>query len=280
MPSIKTAIGIKVREKLGIQPYCIGRNLTVFPDDVFLVSYPKSGSTWIRFLIGNLLYPDINITFASIQNIIPDIYLTSDRQLLQLSRPRIIKSHEYFDPRYKKIILIVRNPYDITISSYFHFLKYGLITQETSLAEFGTNFITGKYHFVGESNPLGTWAENINSWLGTKEENVNFLLLRYEDFKTKPVEQLDKIASFLAFECSQTVIDRAIKNSSIQRMRKLEQQQKNVWPAKYTKQDIAFVRSATSGEGLDKLPPSVIRQIEGCWGKTIEQLGYSKQAVE
>ena len=34
-----------------------GRNLRVFPDDVYIVSYPKSGNTWTRFLIANLIYP-------------------------------------------------------------------------------------------------------------------------------------------------------------------------------------------------------------------------------
>lgn len=33
----------------------IGRNLTVFPDNVFITSFPRSGSTWTRFLIGNLI---------------------------------------------------------------------------------------------------------------------------------------------------------------------------------------------------------------------------------
>jgi hypothetical protein len=39
-----------------------GRNLTVFPDDVFLTSYPRSGNTWTRFLIGNLIYQDEPVT--------------------------------------------------------------------------------------------------------------------------------------------------------------------------------------------------------------------------
>lgn len=274
MPSFKTTIGIKVRETLGIQAYSIGRKLTVFPNDIFLVSYPKSGSTWIRFLISNLLYPNQNITFSSIQNIIPDIYLSSNRELLQRPRPRILKSHEYFDPRYKKVIFIVRDPRDLTVSSYFHFLKYGLITEETSLEQFSEGFLSSRYHFIGESNPLGSWSENTGSWLGAKKDDFNFLLLRYEDFQSDLTTQLKKIADFMAFDCSELEINNAINNSSIKRMRELEKIQKNVWPNKYTKKDISFIRTAISGEGQIKLPQEILEKIEFAWGKTMKELGY------
>src|ERR1700732_1176699 len=75
-----------------------GQNLTVFSDDVFLVSYPRSGNTWTRFLIGNLIYQREPVTFANIESRIPEIYFNPDRVMRRLARPRILKSHECFQP--------------------------------------------------------------------------------------------------------------------------------------------------------------------------------------
>lgn len=53
-----------------------GREITVYSDDLFLVSYPKSGNTWMRFLVGNLLNPEEPETFAKMESRTPDIYKT------------------------------------------------------------------------------------------------------------------------------------------------------------------------------------------------------------
>src|SRR6266511_1501639 len=70
------------------------RSFTSFSDDIMLVSYPRSGNTWLRFLIGNLISRE-PVRFANIERIIPDIYHHSDRELRKLPRPRFLKSHEH-----------------------------------------------------------------------------------------------------------------------------------------------------------------------------------------
>ena len=51
--------------------------------------------------------------------IIPDIYKNTEKDLKVIKRPRVLKSHEYYDPRQKKLIYLVRDPRDVVIS-YYH----------------------------------------------------------------------------------------------------------------------------------------------------------------
>src|SRR2546426_5032921 len=90
-----------------------GRTLAVRPDDTFIVSYPRSGNTWTRFLVANLLHPETAATFAKIERLVPDAEAQSSRYLRKLPSPRAIKSHSYFNPRYPRVIYIVRDPRDV-----------------------------------------------------------------------------------------------------------------------------------------------------------------------
>ena len=110
-----------------------GNNLTVYPDDVFIVSYLKSGNTWTRFLIGNLAHPE-GVDFSNINRIVPDPVDLSKRYLKKMPRPRILKSHQPFDPRYKKVICIVRDPRDVVLSEY-HFDVKRMAIEEGYLME-------------------------------------------------------------------------------------------------------------------------------------------------
>lgn len=264
----------KVKKKLKLTPPFAGRNLTVFDDDIFITSYPKSGNTWTRFLISNLLFPDEEINFTNIEEKIPDIYLSSNKDILRLNRPRIVKSHEYFDPRYQKVILIVRDPRDVLVSTYFHYIKYGFIDESLSIEAFGKGFLSNQYNAVGSHNLLGSWGENVGSWLGARGDD-NFLIVRYEDLKQDIEVQLRRIAEFLGADCSSSTISAAVENSSVKRMRALEKRETKVWPARQTKRkDIAFVRSAKAGGWKEELSDALAEDVRLRWESVMTPLGY------
>src|ERR1700691_4384625 len=152
-----------------------GNRFTIFKDDVFITSYPKSGNTWIRFLIANLIHPQEPVTFLNIGRIVPDPEWQSRNIVKDCPRPRAIKSHYSFDPRYKRVIFIVRDPRDIALSQHHFQIKRGILKADTPIEGFVERFVKG------ETSDYGSWGQNVGSWLVARCNTPDFLLLRYED---------------------------------------------------------------------------------------------------
>jgi hypothetical protein len=248
-----------------------GRLLRVYPDDTFIVSYPRSGNTWTRFLIANLIRPTEDITFANIERIIPDAEAQSSRFLLRTPRPRIVKTHEYFDHRYKKIVYIVRDPRDVVISYYNFQRKYRQIEDAYPLAHYVRDFVNGRLI----SADWGTWGENVGSWLA-RAARPGFLLVRYEDLLLNPLQELGRLAGFLNVASNAELLNATLEKSSAQRMREMERAQSADWvTTKGRRQDIPFVGTASAGSWKTLLQRESVAEIESKWGSIMEKLGYT-----
>jgi hypothetical protein len=246
-----------------------GRNLEVWPDDVFILSFPKSGNTWTRFLIANLMYPDTPADFSNINRLTPDPEASSKRELARMPRPRIIKSHQYFDPRYKRVIYVVRDPRDVALSQFHFYRKRGLLEDGYPPETFLPRFV------AGETTPYGSWGENVAGWLATRQNRPGFLLLRYEDMLEDAARELNKVASFLEIPPDAERIANAVRRSTADEMRKLEKSQARLWSStKGTRQDVPFVRAAKSGGWRTGLPEAAVAQLEAAWGHLMKHLGY------
>jgi len=248
-----------------------GRSLAVRPDDTFIVSYPRSGNTWTRFLIANLLHPDEPATFANIERLVPDTEAQSSRHLKRIPGPRFIKSHEYFDHRYPRVLYIVRDPRDVALSYYDFQRKYQQLEDNYPLEQYVSDFVNGRLI----SADWGTWAENVASWIATRRNRKNFLLLRYEDMVCDTAGELVRIADFLGLRASPRELDQVIERSSAERMRELEKQQSDQWVStKNKRKDIPFVRTALAGGWKTKLPAALVAEIESAWGPLMRFLNY------
>jgi estrone sulfotransferase len=246
-----------------------GRSLLILPDDIFLVSFPKSGNTWTRFLLANLRFPEEPATWANINRLIPDPTGTAKRDFDRMRRPRIIKSHECFDPRYPRVVYIVRDPRDVVLSQYHYHRKIRKLDDESPLEQFVTRFL------AGETCPHGSWGQNIATWLYTSEDSSRFLLLRYEDLVADTARELTKVAAFLQLSAGPKQIAQAVERSSADRMRQLEKKQtdKNEL-VKGSRKDLSFVRAAGSGGWRSELPAAMVARIEAAWGPVMQRLGY------
>lgn len=177
-------------------------------DDTLLVSYPKSGNTWIRFLIANMLKDeDERIDFHSVVRYVPE--LGYDRYLLDNApRPRVIKSHSLFTTEFPRVLYIVRDPRDVYVS-YYHYLRKRL-PEDMSF---------GAFLRKPDLYP-SRWHEHVESWLG--QPNVG-LVLRYEDLLVDVEAGARIIAHYLwNGDLDEDRIRRAVNASSFEAMKESE----------------------------------------------------------
>ena len=253
-----------------------GRAATIFEDDIFLVSYPRSGNTWIRFLLGNLLHPGDPTTFRNIESRVAEVHFNPNHKLRRLRRPRLLKSHEAFHPAYPRIMYVVRDPRDVAVSYYHHNIKARNIPDDYPIDDFVPRFIRAEF-----DSWWGSWGDNVMSWLVMRENHRSFLLLRYEDMQEDTRRELLRIASFLAaagfpaFDISNATLNRAIELSSPSRMRQLEiDQARGYAQLRHTRLDKPFVRTARCGAWKGILSKSSVAAIEAAWAPAMQKLGY------
>jgi hypothetical protein len=239
--------------------------VSLYPDDVFLVSYPKSGSTWTRFMIANYLF-DNHCDFTTVSRHLPDLHNESTLDPT-LPRPRVIKSHYPRDRQYRRVVYLARDGRDVAVSYYFHALRYRLVPDDTTFAGFLDRFNEGTV------DGYGAWGDHVLSWLDGA--SGDFLLLRYEELKAQPAACLARILEFAGLAPDSARIEQAVDASSFSRMRSLEQRQRRevgAWAC--TNPNIPFVRSGLIGESRRHFTAELQAGFTDRHGRALERLGY------
>ncbi len=184
-------------------------------DTIYLVSFPKSGNTWVSFLVANVismhLKLDINVNFFNIRHFVPELTGIGTSKLQYFPFRNIIKTHSRFSSEYENIFLLVRNPYDVAVS-YFHYLTdLGIYKKDLSA------FIRDKRYGAR------AWNRHIKSWINNIRSDQHLYLFSYEDFHREPEINLAKLFDIMGFQIDSKIIKKAVEMSSFENMKKLEQ---------------------------------------------------------
>jgi hypothetical protein len=246
----------------------IGNSLRIYPDDTFLVSYPRSGNTWMRFVLGSIIHKT-DVTFDNMERAFPDIYLNTHWQLEKIPRPRYIKSHEPYDSRYPKVIYVVRDPRDVAISFYFYHKK--LNKYEDSFQDFLCLF------FRPNGLQKLRWDDHLESWR-KNASNVKggIYFVRYEDLLTNTVENISAILNFLKITAKEQEIEPWILRNSFKNMQKKEIQFSDTNELfNATDKEIRFVRSGQKQQWTNFMSDNQVKLFYREFGNLMDIYGYS-----
>lgn len=203
----------------GLKDYC----RRSYPDDVFIVSYPKSGNTWVRFLIGNYL-TGCDCDWINVQQLVPDLHQNPWVQP-GLPRPRFFKSHCSYTRKYTKVVYLVRDVRDVVLSYYNHLLGKGRIEPKTSMRSFVEDFNQG------DVDDRCNWSDHVDSWM--KNKRKDFMVLRYEDLGADTEAQLIRILRFAGVRVDRQRVKNAVEASRFDNMRALELRQRDMLYRRY-----------------------------------------------
>ena len=274
----------------------------------WLASYPKSGNTWTRILLSNLLsnsnsdepwsdkidlagsisssrprfdnitgLPSSDLTADEVDILRPELY----RSLARESKSRLfIKVHDSYhlninnEPIFPAdisigTILLIRDPRDVAVSYSHH-------SGRKNFAKTVKHLNRSNHHLSGDNRSqlrqiTGNWSEHYTRW--TQQTDIPVLVIRYEDMLADTAAQLQSMAAFLGLEQAN---DNAAIRRAVDRARFDKLQAKEAKDGFLEKPEKAkrFFRSGRSGEGKEALSAELQKSITDEHGDIMRVLGY------
>jgi Sulfotransferase domain len=240
------------------------------PDDIFIVTYPRSGTTWMQMILYQLT-TDGNMDFPHIYEYCPWFEQSSRSAGGFEGRPspRLFKSHLTYRQIPKgpcKYIYVARDGKDAAVS-YFHLYK-SLNGYEGRFAEFFDLFLGGKLDGV-------SWFAHVKGWWRHRHD-PNVLFLRYEDLLADLEGCLRKIIAFGGFDIPPERLPTILERCSFAFMKQHESQfdplTGQLW--EQGAQPNAFLRQGRSGEGQERLSPRQAARFERVFQQQLASTGF------
>lgn len=162
------------------------RSAEINARDIFLVSFPKSGNTWLRFILARALYPESQMNLRNIQRYFPTMYRTSAEEMRQIKSPRYIKTHAAYFSLYPRSIYIYRDYRAVVVSAWHH--AKNKISYSGTLSE----FIRGPL-----LKSFGPWHWHVSSAMNFQKRNPEKMLtLQYETMLAQPENEIERVLRF------------------------------------------------------------------------------------
>ena len=248
------------------------------PTDGFIVAHPKSGNTWIAYMLAILLEhgdPEHRVTTKNLGAFVPTIH-GDDAGISAheaLPDPRIFRNEwPDYPALYPRTVYLVRDPRSVLVS-YFHHYRVTTGDTKTSLDDFIELYL--REGCIRSWEPrLTRWDRQVAEWKNL-ERTDSVMIVKYEDMHADRQAVLKQIASFCRIPPSRDAIDAAVERGSFEEMRFAEQQHgAEAYPQEPGSAGW-FLRRGRVDAWKDELTPQTRTAIEEEFRPVMEALGYT-----
>jgi hypothetical protein len=245
------------------------------PDDVFIVTYPRSGTTWMQMILYQLT-TDGRTDFPHIAEYCPwfEKSRRSGRGFEMRPSPRLFKSHlpHAEIPRGPcKYIYVARDGKDVAVSNYHLHRTY--FQYEGTFAEFFERFLQGDIGY-------GSWFEHVAGWWAHRHD-PNVLFLTYEELTRDLEGCLRRISAFCGLEVSPERLPAILERCSFAFMKKHESQFDPAmeWLWEQGVHLNSFLRAGRVGDGATYLDSRQAARFDRAYRRYLGGTGFATPAA-
>ncbi len=200
--------------------------------DVVVVSFGKSGRTWLRVMVSHLFrvmygLPENAIlgfdNFHNLNPAVPKVFFTHDNYIKDFTGDFETKQPFYN----KRVVLLARDPRDVAVSQFFQW-KFRIKPTKVAINNYpprGTDISLFDFVTGDNGGSMNAVCDYLNLWAKEVSKVENFHLLRYEDLRTQPHEELRKMLEFMGVAATEEHVNAAVEYSSYENMKKMESKQ-------------------------------------------------------
>ncbi|MBT5434028.1 MAG: sulfotransferase domain-containing protein [Alphaproteobacteria bacterium] len=257
---------------------------------LWLASYPKSGNTWVRLFLANLLKGDGNAPVAldrigeatlaepgtaGFALFDPRPWQDWSIEEVAAMRPRVqeriastgpgvvpVKTHSAFVlvkgvPVINMavtagVIYVVRNPLDVAVS-YAH---HQGVEVDRIIEIMASNMFRTPSNAANVYEVMGSWSQHVASWTASKSAMIH--IMRYEDMLADPQGAFAGLVGFMRIEMADDAVRRAVEMSAFDAV---SQQETAEGFAERTPAQDRFFRSGQAGQWREVLSDAQIAAV-------------------